>query len=120
MKARITIQKLKKSYKGKPLYRITKLVNSKRINLLDTDYEEDELKQLHSESVKESKGCAVYEYEVPFGSEKVHHSILITSEISDNDKKFINNCSDKINVKIDLLNKKFYGEHFFSYGLKNN
>tara|TARA_Y100001951_G_scaffold104431_1_gene115991 strand:+ start:876 stop:1061 length:186 start_codon:yes stop_codon:yes gene_type:complete len=58
MKARITIQKLKKSYKGKPLYRVTKLVNSKRINLLDTDYEEDELKQLLNSFP------ATYEYQI--------------------------------------------------------
>jgi|TARA_Y100000310_G_scaffold298041_1_gene331600 hypothetical protein len=58
MKARITIQKLKKSYKGKSLYRITKLVNSKRINLLDSDYEEDELKQLLDSFP------ATYEYQI--------------------------------------------------------
>ncbi|SVA70937.1 uncharacterized protein METZ01_LOCUS123791 [marine metagenome] len=58
MKARITIQKLKKSYKGKSLYRVTKLVNSKRINLLDSDYEEDELKQLLNSFP------ATYEYQI--------------------------------------------------------
>lgn len=58
MKSRITIQKLKKSYKGKSLYRVTKLVNSKRINLLDSDYEEDELKQLLNSFP------ATYEYQI--------------------------------------------------------
>ena len=29
-----------------PHYRVTKLVNSKRLNLLEQDYEEDELKQM--------------------------------------------------------------------------
>ena len=58
MKARITIQKLKKSYMGKPMYRVTKLVNTKRLSLMDTDYEEDELKIILNSFP------ATYEYQI--------------------------------------------------------
>tara|TARA_B100001245_G_C22710381_1_gene345689 strand:+ start:335 stop:523 length:189 start_codon:yes stop_codon:yes gene_type:complete len=59
MKARITITKLKKRMPGgKPLYRVTKLVNSKRLSLMDTDYEEDELKTILNSFP------ATYEYQI--------------------------------------------------------
>ena len=45
-KAKIIIQKLNKTSSGIQRYRVTKLVNSKRLNLLEQDYEEDELKQM--------------------------------------------------------------------------
>jgi hypothetical protein len=46
MKSKILIQKLNKTPSGIQRYRVTKLVNSKRLNLLEQDYEEDELKQM--------------------------------------------------------------------------
>ena len=52
------IQKLKKNYRGKPLYRVTKLVNTKRLSLMDTDYEEDELKTILNSFP------ATYEYQI--------------------------------------------------------
>ena len=46
-KAKIVIQKLRSGRKtGKNLYRVIKLVNSKRLSLMDTDYEEDEIKSI--------------------------------------------------------------------------
>tara|TARA_Y100000758_G_C15942057_1_gene382741 strand:+ start:381 stop:569 length:189 start_codon:yes stop_codon:yes gene_type:complete len=59
MKARITIHRLKKRLpNGKSLYRVTKLVNSKRLSLMDTDYEEDELKLILNSFP------ATYEYQI--------------------------------------------------------
>jgi hypothetical protein len=46
MKSKILIQKLNKTPSGIQRYRVTKLINSKRLNLLEQDYEEDELKQM--------------------------------------------------------------------------
>ena len=46
-KTKIVITRLKQRLPGnKPLYRITKLINSKRLGLLDTDFEEDEIKRI--------------------------------------------------------------------------
>lgn len=46
-KAKIVIQKLRSGRKtSKTLYRVIKLVNSKRLSLMDTDYEEDEIKSI--------------------------------------------------------------------------
>ncbi len=45
-KGKILIQKLPIGGSGIQRYRVTKLVNSKRLNLLEQDYEEDELKQM--------------------------------------------------------------------------
>ena len=46
MRPKIVIQKLQKTPSGIQRYRITKLVNTKRLSLLEQDYEEDELHQL--------------------------------------------------------------------------
>lgn len=46
MRPKIVIQKLQKTPSGRQRYRITKLVNSRRLSLLEQDYEEDELHQL--------------------------------------------------------------------------
>ena len=45
-KSKILIQKLSIGGSGIQRYRVTKLINSKRLNLLEQDYEEDELKQM--------------------------------------------------------------------------
>ena len=46
-KTKIVITKLKKRLPGhKPLYRVTKLINSKRLGLLDTDFEEVEIQRI--------------------------------------------------------------------------
>ena len=46
-KTKIVITRLKQRLPGcKPLYRVTKLINSKRLGLLDTDFEEDEIKRI--------------------------------------------------------------------------
>jgi len=47
-KAKILIQKLNKTPSGIQRYRITKLINTKRLSLLEQDYEEDELQLLLS------------------------------------------------------------------------
>ena len=41
MRPKIVIQKLNKTPSGIQRYRITKLVNTKRLSLLEQDYEED-------------------------------------------------------------------------------
>ena len=46
MRSKIVIQKLNKTPSGIQRYRITKLVNTKRLSLLEQDYEEDELQQI--------------------------------------------------------------------------
>jgi len=48
MRAKLTIQKLPKTVSGIQRYRITKLVNTKRLSLMEQDYEEDELHQMLS------------------------------------------------------------------------
>ena len=48
MRPKIVIQKLNKTPSGIQRYRITKLVNTKRLSLLEQDYEEDELQQMLS------------------------------------------------------------------------
>ena len=48
MRPKIVIQKLNKTSSGIQRYRITKLVNTKRLSLLEQDYEEDELQQMLS------------------------------------------------------------------------
>ena len=46
-KTKIVITKLRKRLPGnKPLYRVTKLINSKRLSLLDTDFEEVEIQHI--------------------------------------------------------------------------
>ena len=45
-KAKILIQKLHKTPSGIQRYRVTKLVNTKRLSLMEQDYEEDELQQM--------------------------------------------------------------------------
>jgi len=47
-KAKIVISKLNKTKSGKPLFRIMKLINTRRLSLLEQDYEEDELQQMLS------------------------------------------------------------------------
>ena len=46
MRAKLTIQKLPKTKSGIVRYRITKMVNTKRLSLMEQDYEEDELQQM--------------------------------------------------------------------------
>jgi len=46
MRPKIVITKLNKTPSGIQRYRVTKLVNSKRLSLLEQDYEEDELQQI--------------------------------------------------------------------------
>ena len=46
MRPKIVIQKLNKTSSGIQRYRITKLVNTKRLSLMEQDYEEDELQQM--------------------------------------------------------------------------
>ena len=43
---KITIAKLKKTKSGRPLYRVMKIHNSMRLSLMDTDYEQDEIKKI--------------------------------------------------------------------------
>ena len=46
-KTKIVITKLKQRLPGcKPLYKVTKLINCKRLDLLDTDFEEVEIKRI--------------------------------------------------------------------------
>ncbi len=45
-KAKILIQKLPKTKSGIQRYRVTKLINSRRLSLMEQDYEEDELQQM--------------------------------------------------------------------------
>ena len=47
-KTKILIQKLPKTKSGIQRYRVTKLVNSRRLSLMEQDYEEDELQQMLS------------------------------------------------------------------------
>lgn len=45
-KAKIVITKLNKTKSGKPIYRVSKLINTRRLSLLGQDYEEDELQNI--------------------------------------------------------------------------
>jgi hypothetical protein len=45
-KTKILIQKLPKTKSGIQRYRVTKLVNTRRLSLMEQDYEEDELQQM--------------------------------------------------------------------------
>ena len=45
-KTKILIQKLPKTKSGIQRYRVTKLINTRRLNLMEQDYEEDELQQI--------------------------------------------------------------------------
>ena len=45
-KAKIIISKMKKSKKGKPIYRVIKLINTRRISLLEKDYEQNEIQNV--------------------------------------------------------------------------
>ena len=47
-KVKILIQKLKKTKSGIQRYRVTKLINTRRLSLMEQDYEEDELQQMLS------------------------------------------------------------------------
>ena len=47
-KVKILIQKLPKTKSGIQRYRVTKLINSRRLSLMEQDYEEDELQQMLS------------------------------------------------------------------------
>jgi len=58
MRPKIVIQKLNKTPSGIQRYRVTKLVNSKRLSLLEQDYEEDELQQILNSL------SATYDYQI--------------------------------------------------------
>ena len=58
MRPKIVIQKLNKTPSGIQRYRITKLVNTKRLSLLEQDYEEDELQQILNSL------SATYDYQI--------------------------------------------------------
>ena len=45
-KVKILIQKLPKTKSGIQRYRVTKLINTRRLSLMEQDYEEDELQQI--------------------------------------------------------------------------
>ncbi len=45
-KAKIVITKLNKTKSGRPIYRVAKLINTKRLSLLGQDYEEDEIQNV--------------------------------------------------------------------------
>ena len=45
-KVKILIQKLPKTKSGIQRYRVTKLINTRRLSLMEHDYEEDELQQM--------------------------------------------------------------------------
>ena len=45
-KAKIIISKMNKSKKGKPIYRVIKLINTRRISLLEKDYEQNEIQNV--------------------------------------------------------------------------
>lgn len=45
-KTKILIQKLPKTKSGIQRYRVTKLINTRRLSLMEQDYEEDELQQI--------------------------------------------------------------------------
>ena len=45
-KAKIVITKLNKTKSGRPIYSVSKLINTRRLSLLGQDYEEDELQNI--------------------------------------------------------------------------
>ena len=45
-KAKIIISKLNKTKSGRPIYRVMKLINTRRLSLLGQDYEEDEIQNV--------------------------------------------------------------------------
>lgn len=45
-RAKVVVSKMNKSKSGRPIYRVMKLINSKRLSLLEQDYEEDEIKHI--------------------------------------------------------------------------
>jgi hypothetical protein len=47
-KTKILIQKLAKTKSGIQRYRVTKLINTRRLSLMEQDYEEDELQLMLS------------------------------------------------------------------------
>ena len=42
-KSKVIISKLNKTKSGRPIYRVMKLINTRRLSLLGQDYEEDEI-----------------------------------------------------------------------------
>ena len=45
-KAKIVISKMNKTKSGRPIYRVMKLINTRRRSLLEQDYEEDEIQNV--------------------------------------------------------------------------
>ena len=45
-KAKIIIAKLDMTKSGRPIYRVSKLINTRRLSLLGQDYEEDEIQNI--------------------------------------------------------------------------
>ena len=45
-KANIVISKMNKTKSGRPIYRVMKLINTRRLSLLEQDYEEDEIQNV--------------------------------------------------------------------------
>ena len=45
-KAKIVISKMNKTKSGKSIYRVMKLINTRRLSLLEQDYEEDEIQNV--------------------------------------------------------------------------
>jgi len=45
-KAKIVISKLNKNKSGRAIYRVMKLINTRRLSLLEQDYEEDEIQNV--------------------------------------------------------------------------
>ncbi len=45
-KAKIVISKMNKTKSGRPIYRVMKLINTRRLSLLEQDYEEDEIQNV--------------------------------------------------------------------------
>ncbi len=45
-KAKVVITKLNKTKSGRPIYRVAKLINTRRLSLLGQDYEEDEIQNV--------------------------------------------------------------------------
>ena len=48
-KAKIVISKMNKTKSGRPIYRVMKLINTRRLSLLEQDYEEDEIQNFRSQ-----------------------------------------------------------------------
>ena len=45
-KAKIVISKMNKTKSGRPISRVMKLINTRRLSLLEQDYEEDEIQNV--------------------------------------------------------------------------